>query len=470
MLRPGYLVVVVLAVEPLAAQQPQQPGPVIIQGAAAAGVARPAMMAPLPGSPQPASAGVNASLTSAGMNASSTSAGSNGTPLPASGQQPLVENLISFDPMRVEVAWQEGEWKLLDRQRVLKTFGKRQEEAREALRLIRDLRLNQFGTVGAPVPMMEYWLCSGAAPQGVVTGLRSLPIDLPSLRVEAGQRQNCLRDSQRILFNFGQRVDLAQQALAVLQKYRFNKVVMVGQAAPSMMVFVSTTTELHQTVRHDSHPALLSMRTPSEPGLGGYITPAIAPLRLAVRPDTQLPSALVQPQPAAIVQAQYVSAQHLPPGFIDNILRVPFDWRLVELVPPPDGWCLRAGGYVLAHFGTDERSARQAQQVIQFYRFTEHHLVGYPATHFTFLTVGGQVPHSDCPGVHTRSFDPDQTRLAEIDGRFVLCYGDEPLIPMEKNEDEARQLLEVIKHHHCDHLCWVGENPATILTFFTRSR
>jgi hypothetical protein len=96
--------------------------------------------------------------------------------------------------------------------------------------------------------------------------------------------------------------------------------------------------------------------------------------------------------------------------------------------------------------------------------------VGYPATHFAFLTVAGQVPRGECLGVHVRAFDPEQTRLVQLDGRFVLCCGEEPLIPLEKNEDEARQLLEVIKHHHCDRLCWVGENPASILTFFTRSR
>ena len=53
--------------------------------------------------------------------------------------------------------------------------GRHETEAREALRLLRELRLNQRGTVGSPRPVMEYWLTDGRAPQGFTQGLRPLP-------------------------------------------------------------------------------------------------------------------------------------------------------------------------------------------------------------------------------------------------------------------------------------------------------
>ena len=59
---------------------------------------------------------------------------------------------------------------------------RREFEARQALRLIRELHLTQRGTVGGPDPIMEYWLADGQAPQGLVSGLRTVPLDPAGLR------------------------------------------------------------------------------------------------------------------------------------------------------------------------------------------------------------------------------------------------------------------------------------------------
>src|SRR5262249_10882345 len=106
-------------------------------------------------------------------------------------------------------------------------------------RLIRDLRLTEYGTVGEPAPVMEYWLSAGQAPQGRVPGLRTLPIDQATLRVEQAQGQWCVRDARLVLFNFGPRGDDARQALAVLRKYGFPQVGVIGQLPPSMYLFLA---------------------------------------------------------------------------------------------------------------------------------------------------------------------------------------------------------------------------------------
>ncbi len=82
----------------------------------------------------------------------------------------------------------------------------------QALRLIQELHLNQFGTVGTPSPIMEYWLSSGQVPAGFTPGLRRLSLDAATLRVERMQSQWCLRDARTIVFNFGFHREEAERA------------------------------------------------------------------------------------------------------------------------------------------------------------------------------------------------------------------------------------------------------------------
>ena len=126
------------------------------------------------------------------------------------------------------------------RRRTLKEFGRRESDARLALRLIRELRLNQHGIIGSPTPSLEYWLSDGlAAARPGRPDYTLLPIDSPSLRVEQTESQWVLRDQHRVLFNFGGDEGGARQALAVIHKYGFTEVGVVNPAAPSMVVFLA---------------------------------------------------------------------------------------------------------------------------------------------------------------------------------------------------------------------------------------
>src|SRR5437870_475377 len=87
------------------------------------------------------------------------------TPLaPAEPAKPT-ENLVRFDPNQVDVQWVDNRWELVAGGKVLKEFGHKEMEARQALRIIRELGLTQLGTVGSPRPVLEYWLVNGNAPQ-----------------------------------------------------------------------------------------------------------------------------------------------------------------------------------------------------------------------------------------------------------------------------------------------------------------
>src|SRR5262245_6812006 len=164
-------------------------------------------------------------------------------PLPALAgtEVPLVrdENLATFDPALVELRWQDQCWLLVHDGSILKDFGRREEAAREAWRLIRDLRLSQRGTIGGPQPVLEYWLAEGQPPRWLPRGLRTMALDSEALQVERTQAHWVLREPTRLLFNFGIHEKEARQALAVIRKYGFNEVGVIGQGVPSMLVCVA---------------------------------------------------------------------------------------------------------------------------------------------------------------------------------------------------------------------------------------
>src|SRR5271166_4217280 len=60
------------------------------------------------------------------------------------------EDLMPFEGREVQVVWDDYRWQIMAGDRVLKDFGRHEEEARQALRLIQELGLTQRGTVGNP--------------------------------------------------------------------------------------------------------------------------------------------------------------------------------------------------------------------------------------------------------------------------------------------------------------------------------
>ncbi len=107
------------------------------------------------------------------------------------------ERLTSFETDHAFADWSFQGWKVSADAATLKDFGRNESDARTGLRLIRELHLNQRGVIGGPAPSLEYWLADGKAPQGSASGLRVLPIDAASLRVEQAQDQWVLRDDRR---------------------------------------------------------------------------------------------------------------------------------------------------------------------------------------------------------------------------------------------------------------------------------
>src|SRR5437660_9157668 len=77
---------------------------------------------------------------------STPAAGTAPGPLPLA-TPPRGESLVSFDYRQAELRWIDQRWQLIAGGVWLRDFGRRESDARAALRTIQNLHLNQRGTV-----------------------------------------------------------------------------------------------------------------------------------------------------------------------------------------------------------------------------------------------------------------------------------------------------------------------------------
>jgi hypothetical protein len=395
---------------------------------------------------------------------------------PSTEQPAPAEQLTTFDGQAARLEWVNNRWQILANGLVLKDFGRRDAEARQALRLIQELGLTQRGTVGRPAPVMEYWLASGQGPQGLTTGLRRLPLDLASLRVEQVQAQWCLRDDQRVLFNFGRYPGEARRALAILRKYHFTQVGLIGQATPSMMIFLSgseddatggptslTPSRIHKA---SSRTGPGKRERPADGMFGAGVTVAVPALH-------EGDSGLRKAHPIV-----FKGEQDRPnrrdgrgpglSGWDERGEWVPFDWRQVQVRQEEGVWKLAAGPYMLASFGIEEEAARQALAAVRHYHFTEHCRVGQPVPVFSYFLVSGQAPRGMLFGLSGQAFEPDRLSVEALGRQWAICSGDQVLLLLGEDADEAHRLLEAIRRNQFDHLCRIGPSEKESMTFFVR--
>jgi hypothetical protein len=391
------------------------------------------------------------------------------TPLPKTIATPAapLEKLTMFDYRSVVLEWVDNHWQLRAGNVWLKDFGKREKEAREAVRLIRDLHLTQHGTIGTPRPVMEYWLTDGRAPQATQTSLRTVPFEPQRLRVERVQDQWCLRDDQHSFFTFGAHEDEARQALAVIQQYGFNQVGYIGQGVPVMIYFLTGPSSSNHSLTErlpslGEETAKTSQRTHVDRmNTGVQPTRFLAPDQSGQNPA--LPSTTL-PGGRQLAVPNLVAAD--PTGTVE---RVSLDWRQVQVRRENHDWKLVQDNYTLANFGANEYQARQALRVVQYYRFTEHCLVGTPPV-FRYFLVQGQAPRGLLLGTNTMPFRPEMLQVQQLAKDFVIADGNRILFHFGEKDKEARQVLQILQQHKFDHLCRIGLYEPAGMVILVRTR
>jgi hypothetical protein len=344
------------------------------------------------------------------------------------------ETLTTFDYSRLQLRKVESRWQLMAGETRVKDFGASEADAREALAVIHELKLTQRGVIGTRAPVLEYWLADKAAPRGLIHSERLQTIDRATLRIESVEGQWILRDARQVWFNFGRFEADARQALAVFQRYPFNRIGYVGFPTPALIYFVEAT---------DTQSA-----APSK--LPAAIPPITAVQLCQVRQLTPV-------SPLTFNAA--TGEEHEP-----------LDWRRAELHREGSSWKLRIGSEVLADFGSRETEAREALRIVQHYRFTERCLIGASATPFAFYLVNGQAPHGMAFGISNTSFAPDRLVVRQMDGKWLICDGQRPIVRGGDSEADAKQILKAIQRYRFDNWCEIGGSDQGGLRFLVRER
>jgi hypothetical protein len=385
-----------------------------------------------------------------------------GTVPPLPSQEPA--NLTTFDYHLLELRWVDNRWQLYAGGLLLKDFGIRQYEGREALRILRDLRVNQHGTIGSPKPVLEYWLVDGKAPEAFPAGLRLLPIDRGTLRVEQIQGQWCLRDGQRLLFTFGSHEHEAQKALELIRRHGFSQVGYVGQPVPAMLYFLGNGSAMASSTPPPSAPN-------SPPADTSQASKAPVQTPLPQPPINPAAQSLSNFHPAGLIPPRQLNVPQVA-GLSTAKERVTFDPRQVQVRRDGVEWKLYYGAYALANFGSSDaapREAHQALSAVQFYRFTEQDLVGEQPG-FSYFLSSGKAPKGLLFGVRNQPFRPEMVNVRQSGEHYVLCDEDRPLLNFGDRADDARRVMQAIKHYQFDHLCRVGHEEGKGMMFFVQTR
>ena len=405
-----------------------------------------------------------------------------------------------FNPREVKLSWHDRRWVLVHQGQTLKDFGSRVADARQALRLIQDLGLNQRGVIGSPVPHLEYWLVDGHAPGALPrSGMHTIAIEPDRLRIEQVHQQWCIRDGNRVLFNFAQYADEAREALAVLQKHHFTQVSIVGQVSPTMMVFggqgqgdAPTMAATHgpsamgrqfapqkfpRLVKNsDGSPRFEQLKTtstPTAPGYEGIVQPLVPPL---FTPTTarasgsgEMPTLANQRAVAWHKSSRLGSAQPAQATEQGQEERHAFDWRQAQIRQDDGEWKLTAGSLVLATFGPNLHQAQMALAAVRHYRFQEQRTLAGDAPLAYFL-ANAAVPRGLMLGMQGSEFQPEKLDVQHLDAGYAICQGPRVVLQFRERPEPARQALEAIQRQKLDCLYHVGDQGKGGMTLVLKSQ
>jgi hypothetical protein len=148
------------------------------------------------------------------------------------------EDIIRFNNQNVQVVNIGGHWKVTSGNMWLLDFGTNQDQANQALQVIKSYHLNEQCFVGRPNPPMQYFLADDTAPSGPLPGEDSIRFDNNNLRVlKIDNRWKVVEGGNHYMLDFDQNEAGARAALRIIRKYDFNYICFVGRPHPPMMYF-----------------------------------------------------------------------------------------------------------------------------------------------------------------------------------------------------------------------------------------
>ena len=144
---------------------------------------------------------------------------------------------ISFDWRNVQARNVNGRWKLTAGNMLMLDFGDNRAEAIRARSIVQHYRMSEQCFVGRPNPSMRYWLVNGQAPSGGVQSEDCVPFNPALTEVRRVQGRWKIVEGSHWIMDFGANRAEAEQSLAILGAYGFDRTCFVGRPNPSMTYF-----------------------------------------------------------------------------------------------------------------------------------------------------------------------------------------------------------------------------------------
>jgi hypothetical protein len=242
-----------------------------------------------------------------------------------------------------------------------------------------------------------------------------------------------------------------------------------GRSVKQVLAFGLLATLVVAFAGCDDYPAYV--RPPSHPPRPVIVQPPAQPPPVVVQPPAiyqppQPPPGVVAPpvvyqppQPPVVPPPQPPEA---PTVWVDT---VDFEPDQAAVQSTEGRWFVMAGDVALMCFEGDEAGARQALNVIRFYRMSSQCSIGRPTPLLQYYLVNGRPPSGPMQGETSLRLDPTRLDVSQVDDRWLLVQGNVWILDFGSAEAEARAALAVIRNSGFTHICFVGR-PRPVMVYF----
>jgi len=338
--------------------------------------------------------------------------------------EPVGFTMVRFDPNQLALKKVDGRWQIIAGKQFLKDFGPQEREAAEALRLIRDLQFCQYGTIAGAIPAFEFWLeDEGNAPKGGFASKTVISFNARTLRVEQVTGAWVIRDDKMLLYNFGNDEAAAKQAFDIMKKHGFNQLGIIGAPRPVM-----TYLTVDQYSRVDPKDA---------------------------RNDVRDMINTISQQGLMLPKIGYAGA------------KLPIESRKLEAVKVQKEWVVSHGREVIARFGTQERKARDAVNLLQDCRVSEIVIVGSGG--FPVYLASGKAPRTALVGTNVTRITAAQLTVKKQSDSTQIMDGRRAILTFA-NSPDAELVVKVLQHFEFDQFTVLGDPSKGGLRFFAKSK
>ncbi len=124
-------------------------------------------------------------------------------------------------------------------------------------------------------------------------------------------------------------------------------------------------------------------------------------------------------------------------------------------------WKIVDGSQWMFDFGSQEQQARQALDIIHYYRMDSTCFAGRPHPPMAYLLASGRAPAGGMPGEHCESFDASRISLVQSGEFWSLLSGSQILFDFGNKERGAKQGLLALRHYEFRYQCIVGSTGSS---------